>query len=226
MGIGSRSGRAETAEPVSFGKRPTARVRSRGSTQAKTANGRTPSPLDGTMLVFREGHIATATDLGVLSMDGEGPSEPLLTTEFDEVNAEFSPDGRWLAYQSDESGHYEVYVRPFPNVNEGQWQVSTGGGTAPLWAPNGRELFFLSLRGQLTAIPVQTGPSFSFGNPEVVIEQTYSGGPIGRHYDISPDGKRFLMIKQIDPDDGTARTQLILVQNWLEELKRLVPVSH
>ena len=181
---------------------------------------------DGAILLFRERRIAAASDLGVLSMDTETPSELLLTTEFDEGNPEFSPDGRWLAYQSDESGDYEVYVRPFPNVDDGQWQVSTGGGTAPLWARNGRELFFLSLSGQLTAVPVQTGPSLSFGNPEVVIEQTYSIDHIGRHYDISPDGKRFLMIKQSDPDDETARAQLILVQNWLEELKRLVPVSH
>ena len=109
---------------------------------------------DGTMLVFREVSIANESDLGVLSMDADGASEPLLTTEFDETNPGISPDGLWLAYQSDESGQYEVYVRPFPDVDEGRWQISRGGGTSPLWAPNGGELFFLSLRGQLTAVPV------------------------------------------------------------------------
>ena len=160
-------------------------------------------------------------------MDGDGALAPLVATEFHELNGEISSDGYWLAYQSDESGQYEVYVRPFPDVDEGRWQISQGGGTQPLWGPDGRELFYLSSVAQLTSVTVGTDP-FTPGNPEVVLEETYYygvGPMIGRTYDISPDGTRFLMIKQGGGDDA-APTQVILVQNWLDELKRLVPVDN
>jgi serine/threonine-protein kinase len=192
-----------------------------------------PLPLtfspDGTRLVFLETHPETGMDLGVLSMDAEGTSGPLLVTEFNELNAEISPDGRWLAYQSDASGQNEIYVRPFPNTDDGRWQISRGGGIMPLWGPDGRELFYLSLGGQLTAVPIEANGSFTFGNSEVVFEETYFfRGPLfrGRMYDISPDGKRFLMVKEGGPGAETEATQLILVQNWLDELKRLVPVDN
>ncbi len=161
-------------------------------------------------------------------MDADGTSAPLLVTEFNELNAEISPDGHWLGYQSDASGQNEVYVRPFPNVDDGRWQISRGGGTMPLWGPDGRELFYLSLGGQLTAVPTEADGSFTFGNPEVVFEQTYFiGSPFrGRTYDISPDGKRFLMIKEGGLGDETEPAQLVLVQNWFEELKRLVPTEN
>ena len=100
--------------------------------------------------------------------------------------------------------------------------------TQPLWGP-GRELFYLSLGGQLTAVPTETDDSFTFGNPEVVFEETYyfKGRPfVGRTYDISPDGKRFLMIKQGGPGDETEPTRLVLVLNWFEELNRLVPTDN
>jgi serine/threonine-protein kinase len=192
-----------------------------------------PIPLtfspDGTQLVFYETHPETGSDLHVRSMDADGTSVPLLVTEFNERNAEISPDGHWLAYQSNASGQTEIYVRPFPNTDDGRWQVSRGGATKPLWGPAGRELFYLSLGGQLTAVPIEADGGFTFGNPEVVFEKTYyfRGGPfLGRTYDISPDGKRFLMIKEGGPRDETEPTQLILVLNWLDELKRLVPVDN
>ena len=197
----------------------------------ESANG--PIPLtfspDGTQLVFFETHPETGRDLHVRSMDADGTSVPLLVTEFNEWNAEISPDGHWLAYQSDASGQLEIYVRPFPNVDDGRWHISRGGGTQPLWGPDGRELFYLSLGGQLTAVPIEVDGSFTFGNPEVVFEETYffrSGPILGRTYDISPDGKRFLMIKEGGPGEETEPTQLILVLNWLDELKRLVPVDN
>jgi len=144
-------------------------------------------------------------------------------TEFNEVNAEISPDGRFLAYQSDESGREEVYVRPFPNVEEGVWQVSRDGGTRPLWARNGRELFYMTSEGQLVAVPFQTNPAIAIGNAEVVVDGAYFTGAPGRTYDVSPDGQRFLMMKEEGASDGTSEAELIFVLNWGEELKRLVP---
>ena len=184
---------------------------------------------DGTQLVFYERHPETGLDLHVRSMDADGTSGPLLVTEFGELNAEISPDGHWLAYQSDASGQNEIYVRPFPNVDDGRWQISRGGGTKPLWGPDGRELFYLSLIGQLTSVPIEADGSFTFGNPEVVFEETYlfrGRTGLGRTYDISPDGKRFLMIKEGGLRDETEPTQLILVLNWFEELKQLVPTEN
>ena len=202
-----------------------------GTVEQLTESGSTVMPqtfsADGTQLVFRE-NSGSGVSLGVRSMDADGTSESLLATEFNEMNAEFSPDGDWLAYQSNASGQPEIYVRPFPDVDAGRWQISRGGGIQPLWGPAGRELFYLSPGSQLTAVSFDTNP-FAIGNAEVVFAQTYvsHGGGVaqGRSYDVSPDGKRFLMIKEGDPSGETESTQVILVQNWLDELKRLVPVD-
>jgi eukaryotic-like serine/threonine-protein kinase len=146
-------------------------------------------------------------------------------TPFEERDAEVSPDGRWVAYGSNESGQFEVYVRPFPRIDRGRWQVSTGGGMWPLWARRGRELFYLVEPGRMMAVPIQPGPTFVAGNPQVVFERRYFTAG-GRSYDVSPDGQRFLMIKDASATSDTSTPpQLIVVQNWLEELKRLVPVK-
>ena len=144
-----------------------------------------------------------------------------------ELNAEISPDGRWLAYQSNESGRPEVHVRPFPDVNSGHWQISTDGGIRPLWARNGRELFYSTPTGALMRVAVQGGPSFTADRPTRLFEGLYfdyaqTGGSPGRTYDVSPDGKRFLMIKEGREANGTPPS-IVVVQNWTEELKRLVP---
>ena len=179
---------------------------------------------DGAQLVFRENHPETGSDLRVLSMDGTGEAEPLLVTEFDERNAELSPDGRWMAYESNASGAPEIYVRPFPDVDAGRWQVSTDGGRQPLWGPDGRELFFRTTAEALARVSVQPGTSFVAGNPAVVFEGSYFVGGGGRTYDISPDGQRFLMIKQGgQATDSAAQNQIIMVENWFTELERLVP---
>ena len=133
------------------------------------------------------------------------------------------PDAAWLAYQSNESGTDEIYVQPFPDVDGGRWQVSSGGGTRPLWARNGRELFYLGPAGKLMAVPIQPGPGFTRGNATVVVERPYFTAPVlGRSYDVSSDGTRFLMIKDTPASTGTA-SHLVVVQNFFEELKRLVP---
>jgi serine/threonine-protein kinase len=157
-------------------------------------------------------------------------------TAFNEENAELSPDGRWLAYQSDESGQFEVYVRPFPDVNSGRWPVSTGGGTRPLWARNGRELFYVVTTGAgsaaLMRVPIEHRGTFTVGVPSKLFEGRYyftdGVGIAGeeRTYDVSPDGQRFLMIKpEGESEEGPAPVNLVLVLNWLEELKRLVPTN-
>ena len=182
---------------------------------------------DGIHLVFSETSPDTGSDLHVLTLDDERRVEPLLVTEFDEGNAEISPDGRWLAYQSDASGQWEIYVQPFPDVDSGRWPISTTGGTRPLWGPDGRELFYLTEAGVL-GVTVETGAGFQAGTPALVVEGPYygtSGGRPGRTYDIATDGQRFLMIRERATDDTFADLrQLHVVLNWFEELKARVPV--
>ena len=167
-------------------------------------------------------------NLGLLSLDGpltpvgvgDPQIRPLMQTTATEKNAEISPDGRWLAYQSNESGRDEVYVRPFPKVQGGRWQISTGGGTGPAWARSGKELFYVDAGGLLMAVPVQTTRSFGVGHAMRVLHTRYftsdpfTGGI--RNYDVSSDGQRFLMIKD------TPAT-IVVVVNWLDELKRRAP---
>jgi eukaryotic-like serine/threonine-protein kinase len=150
--------------------------------------------------------------------------EPVVEALF-EVGAwppwpDISRDGRYLAYESAESGRSEVYVRPFPHVDGGRWQVSTGGGTRALWARSGRELFYLDASNKLTAVPVQTsGPTFIHGKPTRVSETSYVAPSPNRHFDESPDG-RFLLIKtQIDDDPNATPANMVVVLNWFEELK-------
>ena len=141
--------------------------------------------------------------------------------------AEISPNGRYLAYQSAESGRLEIYVRPFPQVDRGRWQVSIGGGTRAAWARSGRELFYLDESQTLTATPVRMSEStFSMGIPSKVFDTRYPEPNPARHYDVSPDGRRFLMIKD-GPASGQKATQanIIVVLNWFEELSRHVPAS-
>jgi len=161
-------------------------------------------------------------DIAIFRMDGEEQTIPLLDTTFTERTPMLSPDGRWLAYSSNESGTDEVYVRPFPEIDAGRWQVSAGGGTQPLWARNGEELFYRN-GDAMVVVTVQADSSFSVGNPEILFEGTYAMGDGEPSYDVSLDGERFLMIKQME--DGSATAQVIVVLNWLTELERLVPTE-
>ena len=191
---------------------------------------------DGTGLIFGErkpmamaagttNTIPSATDLMLLPLVGERHPQPLLPTPFSERNAAISPNGRFLAYQSNESGGpEEIFVRPFPNVNAGKWQVSTGGGVQPLWAHNGRELFYVSM-GALMSVPVVTSGTFTHGAPAKLLGGPYVYGNGPRQYDVSRDDLRFLMIKQSAATNENAYARLILVQHWFEELKRRVPTN-
>jgi serine/threonine-protein kinase len=178
---------------------------------------------DGTLLLFTE--IPTPRNVSLVKLDGERKPQPLLQGSFNESNPEISPDGRWLAYDSDESGRPEVYVRPFPDVNTGRWQISTGGGNNPLWNPNGRELLYFRSPGTLLAVRVEAGASFQAEAPQVVLQGPYVA-PIGaRHYSVSRDGRRFLMIKNAATQGNAPPPQINVILNWFEELKRRVPTG-
>jgi eukaryotic-like serine/threonine-protein kinase len=168
---------------------------------------------DGTRLIFRE-HNATpggdAGDLMVMSLTGKRLSEPLVQTKSREMNAELSPDGRWFAYQSDQSGRDEIYVRPFPNASAGQWKVSSSGGTRPLWARSGDELFYESA-GALMRVAVTSGPTFEAGIPTRLFDGPYVYGALERMYDISPDGQRFLLIKEASATDQPSPSPRLIV---------------
>jgi serine/threonine-protein kinase len=182
---------------------------------------------DGTRLVFREDDPETGLDIATMSLKDNRTAAPLIRTAFNEMNAEVSPDGRWVAYQSNESGQDEIYVRPFPKVSDGRWQVSSVGGTRPLWARNGRELFYLAPDG-LYGVTIADGPSFKTDHPIRLIARRYFAETayIGRTYDVSVDGQRFLMIKAGGVgSEGTERSNIIVVEGWLEELKRAAPAK-
>jgi serine/threonine-protein kinase len=137
---------------------------------------------------------------------------------------QFSPDGRWLAYVSDESGRREVYVQPYPGPG-GKWLISNEGGTEPMWNRNGRELFYRS-GDKMMAVGITTQPGFAAGKPRQLFEGHYVRSSYSvPTYDVSPDGQRFLMVKPVEQDQG-APTQINVVLNWTEELKRLVPTGN
>jgi hypothetical protein len=154
---------------------------------------------------------------------GDRTKQPFLRTRATEGAARFSPDGRWIAYVSDESGKPEVYVQALP-PSTGKWQVSTDGGTEPAWNRNGRELFFRS-GDRVMAADVSTQPTFSSGRPRMLFQGKYvrSDFPLtGFAYDVSSDGQRFLMVEETG---GNTAAQINVVLNWAEELKRRVPMK-
>ena len=181
----------------------------------------------GTELVFRDPNLTVDRNIGMLAVGAAADPVWLLASEFVEQSAELSPDGRWMAYQSNESGDWEIFVRPFPNVTEGRQQVSTAGGRHPLWARNGEELFYLEpgTLPRLMAVPVQTGSTFDRGSPQPLFVWDYRFGGFSRRYDVSPDGQRFLVIKAgADEAAGDVHApQIHVVLNWFEELKARVP---
>jgi eukaryotic-like serine/threonine-protein kinase len=167
---------------------------------------------DGRLLVFDRWGSNTGNDVWVLPLVGERRAEPLIATANNEGNGVVSPDGRWIAYISDESGRIEVYVRGFPR-SSGKWQVSTEGAREPLWSRGGRELFYRALEGNLKVVAVTLDPVFSAGKARLVYSGPFRMG--GRtNYDITPEGDRFLIVTEAAPIK-----QLRVVLNWLTEIK-------
>ncbi|MEO8308665.1 MAG: TIR domain-containing protein [Pseudomonadota bacterium] len=180
---------------------------------------------DGRYLLFFIANPEAGVDTWIMPMTGDRKPSVLLKTPFFEVWPRFSPDGKWVAYQSDESGRFEIYVRSFvepdgkgsvPSLGSGQWQVSTAGGAFPVWSPDGRELYFLNPAGEMFASPIKvSGPVVTPGTPVKLFATKVLGRGIdngtGRQYDVAPDG-RFLINETMDSD--TATLPITLIQNW------------
>ncbi|MDA2935289.1 protein kinase [Acidobacteria bacterium AH-259-D05] len=176
---------------------------------------------DGQFLAFYSDSSDSGYDIWFISLAGEREPQLFLQTEFNEQFPKFSPDGRWLAYVSNESGRNEVYVRPFPKAEEGKWQISTEGGTLPVWARSGRELFY---RGdnKMMAVDIETGSSLTPGKPRLLFDVT----PVDASatFDVTPDGQHFLMIQAGEQQEKA--NQIHVITNWFEELQRLAPTDN
>ena len=168
---------------------------------------------DGKVLLFEDGQ-----DIWSLQMDSTGTIKRLINSPFEEGGAAFSPDGHWVAYTSDEQGQADVYVQPYPPTGESVI-VSTEGGEEPVWSQSSKELFYRNGRQWMVA-SFTTSPILSFEVPRLLFEGNYLN-IAGMEYDVSPDGQRFLLLKPIE--ESSPRTQLNVVTNWFEELKRKVP---
>jgi serine/threonine protein kinase/Tol biopolymer transport system component len=171
---------------------------------------------DGQQLTFTQTVAPTGRDIMVWSA-ADHKIRPFLTTPFTEGASEFSPDGKWLAYTSNESGRFEVYVQPFPGPG-GKWQISADGGAEPKWNSNGRELFYRN-GTKMMAVQIATQPVFSAGTPKTLFDRTYVSTPLPQtfqYYDVSRDGQKFLMVKQLEQ----APEPIHVTLNWIEDMKR------
>ena len=151
-------------------------------------------------------------DLGLLALGSEPPEEQLFEAEFREMAPAISPDDNWMAYLSDETGTDEVFLHPFPNVEGGKWQISSGGArTQPVWGPDSDEIFYFDGQAMM-AVPIETQPTLVAGNPRVLFpdRQYYFGAG---YFAISPDGQRFLMMKPVAETEETS-TEFVFVENW------------
>jgi serine/threonine-protein kinase len=171
---------------------------------------------DGRWLVVRTGLVDGSSDIQVLRVGVDTVPRMLLNGPYDEKAPALSPDGRWLAYVSNESGRDEVYVRPFPDVDGGKWQVSRNGGNEPLWAHSGRELFYRRFRSALVAVSVSSGAAFDLLGERTLFPDTYEFDLQNRRYDVTPDDRRFVFIRAV-VNDSTAERHLTLVENLLGE---------
>jgi Tol biopolymer transport system component len=162
--------------------------------------------------------VSKGNELWYLSWP-ERVAKPLLQAKLTVRNAQFSPDGRWMAYASNETGSMEIYVSPFPSVN-GKWQVSSVGGQEPRWRQDGKELFYLSAEGKMMAVAVTAGASFEAGSP-VALFQTHRRQPVAASdvfsYDVSGDGQRFLIITKVDEANAAPLSVLL---NWASEMEK------
>ena len=167
-------------------------------------------------MLFNSQDPKRSFDIWALPLNGDGKPFPVVETNFDDQNGQFAPDGKWIAYQSDDSGRVEIYVQPFPGPGS-KWSISTNGGSQVRWRRDGKELFYVTLEGRLMAVPIQVASDT--GAPEVGTPVTLFAPPLGaavqqadyRHqYMVSPDGQRFLVATVTE--GATAPITVIL--NW------------
>jgi Tol biopolymer transport system component len=168
-------------------------------------------------LLFRNQDPQTGFDLWVLPMSGDKRPFPFLKTPFEEREGQFSRDGKWIAYESNESGRFEIYVQPFPGPG-GKFRVSSNGGAQPRWHKNGKEIFYVSLDSKMMAVPVKLSPdglSLETGTPAVLFPVRIAGGPLfgssKQQYAVSSDGQRFLVNLAADE---RATSPITLIFNW------------
>ncbi|MGH9578874.1 MAG: TolB family protein [Terriglobales bacterium] len=169
------------------------------------------------MLAYTNYESESRGDIWLLPFTGDRKPRPFLQTPFDEIDPKISPDGRWIAYTSDESGRYEVYVQSLEGSG-GKYQISSEGGFGALWSRNGRELFYRK-DNKVMAVAVTTHPGFAASSPRALFEGTYSVHPRQEGtWDVTPDGQRFLMLR---PSGGEAvQSQLRVVLNFFTELRQ------
>jgi eukaryotic-like serine/threonine-protein kinase len=184
---------------------------------------------DGTRVVFTDNSPKTGADVMVVSLEARIRSSHSYKRPLMRATGSSLPT-RWLAYEANDSGQFEIYVRPFPAVDSGKWQVSTNGGTQPLWARGGHELFYVAPDAALMRVAVGGGPAWTADPPTKVLEGRYAVGTtsstyIFRDYDIAADGQRFLMLKAGRSGATDVAPQIVVVEHFDEELKRLVPAK-
>jgi len=174
--------------------------------------------LDGRFLVFHTPGPKTGWDVWVLPMTGDRKPMAFAQTEFSEVQGQLSPDGRWMAYASDESGRMEVYVQPFP-ASGGKWQISTGGGSQPRWRRDGKELFYVSADKRLMAVEVKADATFEAGVPKGLFGTRFLPAAASHllSYAVAGDGQRFLVTRLVEEEPAIPIT---VVMNWTAGLKK------
>ncbi len=180
-------------------------------------------------IVYMHAGTGSSSDISLLSLADTANPTPLFTSSFAEDRGQVSPDGRWLAYNSTESGRREVYVRPFPDVGTGKWQISTSGGGDPRWSPDGNTLYYQGDTA-LMAASIRTEPGFMSETPIALFDTSQFGGTgADFEFDVAPDGESFIFGRSTlvaeGQDRDTERGRIVVVQNWLEELERLVPAE-
>jgi serine/threonine protein kinase len=177
---------------------------------------------DGKSVIYHIMNPTNGLDIWTIPLEGERTPEPLINSKFNECTPIFSPDGRWLAYSSDLSGPFEVFIRPYPGPGETK-PISTEGGIQPLWSPDGRRLYYRDLSGsRVMSVSFSSDPELIIGQPELLFQGEYSSVlRFGRGYDLALNGSRFLMMKTLPLPP--ASTQFNIITNWFEELKRLIP---
>jgi dipeptidyl aminopeptidase/acylaminoacyl peptidase len=201
-------------------------------TKSKTFEVATSWHPSGKYLALQEWSPQTANDVMIMPIEGDeasglnsGPPTPFLNSPFNEWQAAFSPNGRWLAYSSNEAGRSEVYVRAFPGPG-GKWEISTEGGSSPTWSRNGRQLFYKALDQRLlVASYAEQGDSFHADKPRLWGETRLPDLVGFRSFDLHPDGQRFAVLQQVAEPGEAKRDHVVLFLNFFDELRRLAPTK-